>query len=100
MESLIEVLQQAMAGYSGEALNGYSYLTSSENKQIFTVISVGDVRGERVVDTGLVARFEKDRIIIEHDGNDKPLVDALVSMGVARKQIVLAYAGESIGEAA
>jgi hypothetical protein len=41
-----------------------------------------------------------DRIIIERDVNDKLLVDALLDAGVARRQIVLAYAGESAEEAA
>ncbi len=44
----------------------------------------------------LVARVAGDRIIIERDVNDKPLVDALVQAGVPRHSIVLAYAGESV----
>jgi hypothetical protein len=47
-----------------------------------------------------VARLVGDRIIIERDVNDKPLVDALVEAGVPHGQIVLAYAGESTDEAA
>jgi len=44
----------------------------------------------------LVARVAGDRIIVERDVNDKPLVDALVQAGVPRRSIVLAYAGESV----
>ncbi len=44
----------------------------------------------------LVARVAGDRIIVERDVNDKPLVDALGQAGVPRRSIVLAYAGESV----
>ncbi len=100
MDALTEILRQVIAGYAGEALNGYSYLTSSADQQIFTVVSVGQVRGQRVVDNGLVVRVKNNRIIIECDVNDKPLVDALLSAGIPRNQIVLAYAGEATDEAA
>ncbi len=100
MDTLTETLRQVMIGYSGEALNGYSYLTSSADQQVFTVVSVGQVLGQRIVDTGLVVRIRNKRIIVEYDVNDKPLVDALVSAGVPRNQIVLAYAGEIAEEAA
>jgi hypothetical protein len=93
-------VQKVMMGYAGKALNGYSYLTSSADQQVFTVVSVGQVRGQRIVDTGLVVRLRNNRIIIEHDVNDKPLVDALLQAGIPRQQIVLAYAGEAAGEAA
>ncbi len=100
MNTLIETLRQLMTDYVGEALNGYSYLTSSADQQIFTVVSIGEVRGQRVVDTGLVVRVKNNQIIIEYDVNDKPLVDALLSAGIPRNQIVLAYTGESTDEAA
>ncbi len=54
------------------------------------------MRDKQPVDTGLVARVAGDRIIVERDVNDKPLVDALVQAGVPRRSIVLAYAGESV----
>lgn len=100
MATLSEVLRQTMAGYAGPALNGWSYLTSSDDQQFFTITSVGQVRDHHIVDTGLVARVAGDRIVIERDINDKPLVDALLQAGVPREQIVLAYAGESAADAA
>jgi hypothetical protein len=89
-----------MEGYAGSALNGWSYLTSSADQLFYTVTSVGQVRDQHIVDTGLVARIAGERIVIEHDVNDKPLVDALLQAGVPREQIVLAYAGESAADAA
>jgi XisI protein len=87
-----------MLGYAGEALNGYSYLTSSADQDVFTVVSVGKVRDERIVNTALLVRLVHDLIIIERDINSKPLVDALVQAGISREQIILAYAGEFVPE--
>lgn len=98
MDSLTEIVRQVMLGYAGEALNGYSYLTSSADQDVFTVVSVGNVRGERVVNTGLLVRLVHEHIVIERDINNKPLVDALVQAGIPRGQIILAYAGESVPE--
>ena len=100
MGTLRDMLYQVVEGYAGRALNGYSYLLSSPDRQVLAIVSVGSVRDRHIVDTGLVARLTGDRIIIERDVNDKLLVDALVDAGVTRKQIVLAYAGESVEEAA
>lgn len=96
MDRLKETLHEVMSGYAGRALNGYSYLTVNETQHMYTIVSIGEARGKRIVDTGLVARLAGDKIIIEHDVNDKPLVDALVQAGVPRQQIVLAYAGEKV----
>jgi hypothetical protein len=94
--SLTDALIHVLEGYTGRALNGYSYLTVSPDRQIFTVVSIGDIRGKRIVDAGLIVRLAGDLIVVERDVNDKPLVDALIQAGVARQQIVLAYAGEAI----
>ncbi len=63
---------------------------------MFTIVSVGEVRDRRIVDMGLVVRLINDKIVIERDVNDKPLVDALVQAGIPRQQIILAYAGEPL----
>lgn len=94
MDRVRDILYDAVSGYAGEALNGYSYLTTNTTHDIFTIVSVGEVRGKHIVDTGLIVRLVGDTIIIEHDVNDKPLVDALMQKGIPRQQIVLAYAGE------
>jgi hypothetical protein len=100
MDGVTDTLRRVMEGYSGRALNGHSYLLHSPDLQVFAILSVGHVRDRDIVDTGLVARLVGERIIIERDVNDKPLVDALVQAGVPRSQIVLKYAGESAEEAA
>ena len=69
-------------------------------RNVLTVASIGHVAGETVVDIGLIARVVDGRVVIDRDVNNKPLVDALLQAGVPRRQIVLAYAGETVSDAA
>jgi len=100
MDTLTETLATVLGGYAGHDLNGDSFLTQSSDRTVMTVISVGDVRGQHFAVANLVVRISDGHIVIEHDINDKPLVDALVEAGVSRQRIVLAYAGESGSHAA
>ena len=100
METLRETLRRATAGYAGRALNGHSYRLSSPDGRFLAVLSVGQVRDRHIADTGLIAHLQGERIVIERDVNDTPLVDALLEAGIPRGQIALAYAGESARDAA
>lgn len=91
MDTTLDTVREVVQGYAGEALNGYSYLMTSEDGTMFSIVSVGKVREKRIVNTGIVVRVDGDRIIIEHDANDKPLVDALIQAGIPRNNIHLAY---------
>ena len=103
MESLanrIDLIHRIVAEYAKPALTGESsYLTQSDDGKILSVFDIRTIDGRSRADTGLVVRVEGKYIIIEHDMNDKPLVDALVQAGIPREQIVLAYAGEPVPEA-
>lgn len=59
-----------------------------------SVVFVGEIRGKPFTDVSILARIVGQRVIIERDVTNKPLVDALMQAGVPREQIVLAYAGE------
>lgn len=100
MESLTSIVRDVMSDYAVEGENGYSYLTQNMDGDVFTVVYISKFGNETSVDTGLLVRITGNRIVIIHDQNDKQLVDALIQAGVPRKQIVLAYAGESIEETA
>lgn len=100
MDTLGDTLYHVLEGYAGRALNGYSFLLSSPERRVFAIVSIGHVRDRDIVDTGLLVRLVGERIIVERDVNDKPLVDALVQAGVGREHIVLKYAGEPADEAA
>jgi hypothetical protein len=100
MDTVRETLQRVLAGYAGEMLNGYSYLTTNGDRTVFAVIGLGYIGEQHFVDTSLIVRLEANTIVIERDVNNKPLVDALLAAGIPRSQIVLAYAGESVHVAA
>src|SRR5947207_1417065 len=99
MDSLKVTLEKVIEPYTGEGLNGYAYLSHDAVKDVYTVISVGYIKKQRFVDANLIVRLVADKIIIERDMNDKPLVDALIQAGIPRSQIILAYAGEPASEA-
>lgn len=98
MDKLRETLRQVLIGYTGQGLNDCSYLTVSDDQQIFAVVSLGWYRDTRIADAALIVRLQDDRVIIERDINDKILLDALLQAGVERQKIVLAYAGETLEE--
>jgi hypothetical protein len=96
MASLREIVVNETSKYAVDGLNGYSVLTSTPDQRFLTVVSIAEVRGQRLATTSLIVHLEPDTIIIEHDINSKPLVDALVQAGIPREKIILAYAGEPV----
>jgi hypothetical protein len=94
--TLKRILIEEMQGYAGVGPNAYSYLTENEAEQIYTVVDIATVRGQRLVSTVLIARMMADRIVIELDRNNKELVDALTARGVPEEQIILAYRGHPV----
>ena len=98
--TLMQLLIKEITPYENDILNGHSYLTKSADNRVFAVISVDNKHNEYSGDAGLIARIDDDKIIIEHDMYNKPLVDALVQAGVPREQIVLTYSGEALSETA
>lgn len=100
MDRLIDILRQTLQGYAGKGLNGMAYLTENRDATVFSVIDVAWMPENRFVDAGMIVRIVQDKIVIERDLNDKVLVDALLQAGIARDQIILAYAGEPVPDAA
>ncbi len=103
MDSLIslkDTVKTVVAGYVGKVLNGYSYLTQSEDGTVFIVVVVARLRGKHILGISLVVRLVEDTIIVERDQNDKIVKDALIQAGIPREKIILAYAGEPVPEPA
>lgn len=98
MENYIDIVENELEKYATSGWNGTSFLTKSADNQTYVITAVSIQRGERFTALNLMVRLVDDHIVIETDRNDKPLVDALVQAGIAREQIVLAYAGESLPE--
>ena len=100
MDTMRETLQRVLTGYAGEMLNGHSYLTTNADGTVFVIIGLGYIGDQQFVDTSLVARLVGGTIVIEHDVNNKPLIEALLVAGIPRDRIALAYAGELADAAA
>lgn len=100
MDTLMTTLRNEIEKYAGEAANGYSYLTENIEYRLFTIVSVGEFKGKRVSFTDLIVRVIGDKIVIEDDRNSNPFYEALMQVGIAREQIILAYAGEPVPDTA
>jgi len=100
MDTLNETVKKAMKGYAVKGLNSDAYLTVSPDGNLLTVVDIAQSGGKRIVETSLIVRLLNDQVIVEHDDNNKPLVDALVQAGVERNKVVLAYLGEAVPEVA
>jgi hypothetical protein len=99
MDTLKKTVQREVKAYTGKGLNGHSYLVANPDQLAFTVVTDGYIDGERFANADLIVRIIGDRVVIERDDNDPPLVEALLHSGISRSQIVLAYAGEPAPEA-
>jgi hypothetical protein len=94
---IMETIQQKVAEYAKPSLTGEpSYLTQSADGSLLTVVDVSVLGDKHSANISLAVRVLPDLVIIEHDINNKPLVDALVQAGIPREKIILAYAGEPI----
>lgn len=100
MDTLQKTLIQELEKYAGKAFNGYSYLMMNSEQTVFSIISIGKVREQEVINLAIAARIENNLIQILRDIHSKPLIDALLQAGIPRSQIILAYAGEAIPESA
>jgi hypothetical protein len=89
--TLKEILKYEMSLYAKKGLNAVSYLTISEDEQIYAVIDFGVFVGKRLVGANLIVRLIEDMIYIDIDNNSKMLVDALRARNVPENQIVLMY---------
>lgn len=94
--ALKQILIEEMRKYAGEGLNAYSYFTENDAENLYTIVDIANIRGNRIIGTVLVARVQEDKIIIELDHNNRPLVDALTARDVPEERIVLAYQNTSI----
>jgi hypothetical protein len=96
MGSLRDSVLAVMSGYAVKGLNGSSVLTMSADQSILTIVSTAIVKGKRMTTTSLIARIDNDHVFIDHDINNKPLVDALVQAGIPPDKIILTYTDEPI----
>jgi hypothetical protein len=75
MASLKAVVIWAVRNYAVKGLNGCSVLTPDE--RFLTGVCVVSIKAQRLMMTSLSVHFEGNSVIVEHDINRMPLVDAL-----------------------
>ncbi|MBC7870338.1 MAG: XisI protein [Chitinophagaceae bacterium] len=81
--------------YAVPSFNSQTFAAFDDNRGVYIVMSVVAAPTlDRAVPV-VMARVEGDKVIIEADGTNKPLVDALVQAGIPPNKIVLAYEGEN-----
>ena len=99
MATLKQIVHQVVSEYAKDGLNCTSYLTQNDDGSLLTVVDIEDSPQVHDLDISLVVRIIGEQIVIERDLNNKPALDALIQAGIKRKNIILAYAGESVPEA-
>jgi hypothetical protein len=78
-------------------MRGKTYTVMNTDEQLFAVIDVPDHYPRKFsVNVAVLARIVGDRVVIEEDKNDRPLVNELVRAGIPREKIVCAYIGEKL----
>ena len=92
MASLASIVKEVVFGYAANGLNLRTYALSNEAQDVFSVNVIDWPERHRAAGVVVLARVEGNRVIIEEDLTDRPLVEALVAAGIPRENIVLKYA--------
>jgi hypothetical protein len=102
MESLAHIVREEVAKYAagGRGANILLFPILDDTNQVYGVNAVDYPTRQETALVIVLARITADKVVIEEDTTDKKLVDALLQRGIPREQIVLAYAGEPIPDAA
>lgn len=91
--NLAEVVQREVADYANvQSWKAAKHYCQDDQHRIYSVIVVPELPRP------FPARIIGDRVVIDEDTTDRPLVEELMRSGIPREQIVLAYAGETLPE--
>lgn len=99
MDQLSEVVKGQVQWYAGEGLGVELVSLVNDQKHVYAVAVLDTPTHKEPPEFMIMARVKGDRVIVEADTTDRPLVDALMQAGIPREKIVLAYAGETMPEA-
>lgn len=101
MDQLIQIVREEVEKYAagGRGLNAIAFPVLDDVRHVYAVSAVEYPTRHDVMMVVVFARIVGDKVVIEEDTTDKPLIDALMQRGIPREQIVLAYRGEPIPDA-
>lgn len=102
VDSLAAITRREVERYAGYSPLARLYAILDDAQQVYAVIIIEADPAARPAYVVVMARVVGEYVIIEEDRSfDKPLVEALTyNGGIAREQIILAYAGETLPETA
>lgn len=98
MDTLVDIVREEVLEYAsdGVGINIRLFPIFDEVRKIYAVNAVDYPRYDILAGVVVLARVVGDIVVIENDGTDKPLFDALLGRGIPREKIVLAYANEPV----
>lgn len=91
MASLAETVKQVVFSYAAKGLNLRTYALANEEQGVYAVNVIDWPKRLRSAGVVVIARVEGDKVIVEEDLTDRPLVEALARAGIPREKIVRAY---------
>lgn len=102
MEQLSDIVREEVSKYAGNGrgANALLFPLIDTIHQTYAVNAIDYPTRDDYAMVVVLARIVDNTVVIEEDTTDKKLVDALLQRGIPRSQIVLAYAGEPIPDAA
>jgi vancomycin permeability regulator SanA len=96
---LSAIVQREVEAYAeGDWWEASAFAVSDTVRKVYTTVVVPAYPRKYKAGLVVMARVDGDRVIIEHDTTDHPLVEELIAAGIPREQIILTYAGESLPE--
>lgn len=96
MDHLTDTIKAVVFSYAGGGFDLQTFKLADEHQKTFAVSVVDTPVRHHAPQIMVMAHIEGDIVIIDEDLTDRPLVDALVSAGIPREKIVLAYANEPL----
>jgi hypothetical protein len=97
IDELSNIVQREVADYNNvRDWKAKGYYLEDPQEQVYTIVIVPDPDHPDwpTPSIMMMARVIEDKVIIDEDTTDRPLYEQLVSCGIPRDQIILAYAGE------
>lgn len=102
MDTLNTIVREEVAKYAGQGrgANIILFPLLDDEHGTYAVNAIDYPQREDVAMVVVLARVVDEKVVIEEDTTDKKLVEALLQRGIPRTQIILAYEGEPIPDAA